>query len=322
MSTPNDPPETRFDRDAQVSATERAHDAPLYAPGGETPPPADAEISLAAPHPDNPPWGLLVSFGIVIASFILMLVLQFVFIIPYALTLGTRDPVKIVEVLRTDKTVILLSILALIPAHLLTLLLCWLVVTGAGKRPFWRSLGWGWSPRFGFLACVGLTLAMHGFGVLAGIVFGDQENEMTRMLMSSAGARYAIAALATFTAPVVEEVVYRGLLYSALRKRISETASVLIVVGIFALIHVPQYLPSVAVILTITVLSLVLTLVRARTGRLLPCIVIHMIFNAITSAFIVFAPQMLEKAPPAPTPPAPPGAMLHSLLAPLVSLFT
>lgn len=329
MNTPTDPPQTRFDHDAPGNALERGPDAPHDAlpdaPGGETlPVPAGADTMSAAPHPDNPPWGVLVAIGIVIASFILMLVLQFAFIVPYALTLGTRDPAKIIEVLQTDKTVILLSILAIIPAHLLTLLLCWLVVTGAGKRPFWRSLGWGWSPRLG-PAELGVwlvsALALLGVSFVSVKIFGERETELERLLTSSRAARYAIAALATFTAPIVEEVVYRGVLYSALRRRLGEVASVVFVLALFAAIHVPQYKESVAAITTIVILSLVLTVVRARTGRLLPCVAIHLFFNGITSLFIVFASD-LDRAAPTPPPPAPTGAMLHGLLSPLAGFFT
>jgi membrane protease YdiL (CAAX protease family) len=306
-------------------AAERAHDdAPLYAPGGETPPRAGAEVALAVPHPDNPPWGTLVAIGIVIASFILMLVFQLILIIPYALTLGTKDPARMMEVLQTDKNVILLSILAIIPAHLLTLLLCWLVVTGAGKRPFWRTLGWGWSPRLGMAelgAWLGLAVALLGVSFVSVKIFGDQETDLERWLMSSRAARYAIAALATFTAPVVEEVVYRGVLYSALRRRLGEAASVIFVLAVFAAIHVPQYKQSWAALTTIVILSLVLTVVRARTGRLLPCVAIHLFFNGITSIFIVLASEA-GPVTPTPAPPAPTGALLHDSLSQILCLFT
>lgn len=324
MSTPTDS-QARFDAEAQGHPHGQQPDAPLYAPGGEPPPLRRAEVSPAAPHPDNPPWGILVAVGIVIGSLILMLLLQFAFIIPYALSLGAgQDPAKLMEVLQTDKNVILLSILAVIPAHLLTLLLCWLVVTGAGKRPFWRTLGWGWSPRLGATELVAwflMALALLGVSFASVRIFGNQETDLERWLMSSQAARYAIAALATFTAPIVEEVVYRGVLYSALRRRVGEAASVVFVLALFAAIHVPQYKESWAAITTIVILSLVLTVVRARTGRLLPCVVIHFFFNGITSLAILYAGQS-ENVPPTPAPPTPTGALLYDLLSPLLCLFT
>ena len=45
-------------------------------------------------------------------------------------------------------------------------------------------------------------------------------------------------------------------------------------------------------------LSVSLTLVRAFTGRLLPCFIIHMVFNGIVSILIVFQPffEQFEKS--------------------------
>ena len=40
------------------------------------------------------------------------------------------------------------------------------------------------------------------------------------------------------------------------------------------------------------VLSLALTLVRAYTGRLLPCFIMHLVFNGLQSIFIVLEPYL------------------------------
>ena len=56
--------------------------------------------------------------------------------------------------------------------------------------------------------------------------------------------------------------------------------------------HVPQYWPNIAVISSITLLSVALTVLRARTGRLLPCIAVHFVFNGIQSVIIVAEPYL------------------------------
>ena len=307
VSTPTDE-RAGFD----PASPDSVYDAPDLNESGGDP------LAPRVPNPDDPPWGVLAAIGVVILSFVLMLVLQTIFVIPYALKFRDLGAQKIVEILSTDKTVVLLSVLSIIPAHLLTLAVCWAVVTGVGKRPFWPTLGWHWSPRFGrteFFILLGMTVALLGSGQLLVLAFGDQETALTRMLESSAATRYAVAALATFTAPLVEEVIYRGLLYSSLRRKLGAAASVLAVVGLFAAIHFPQYRESVAALVTITLLSLVLTVMRAWTRRLLPCVVLHLLFNGITSVFIVLAPQAAEKAPvPPPVPPAGAFVRPHSKL--------
>jgi membrane protease YdiL (CAAX protease family) len=88
--------------------------------------------------------------------------------------------------------------------------------------------------------------------------------------------------------------------------------AVTIVFLLFALIHVPQYWPSYGVIVTILLLSFTLTLIRARTGRLLPCFVIHLVFNAIQSVIIVFEPYLKNFVEKSPVPS--PGLLVELLL--------
>jgi membrane protease YdiL (CAAX protease family) len=134
---------------------------------------------------------------------------------------------------------------------------------------------------------------------LAGILtsyFGETDNELLRILRSSRTAVILIAILATFTAPIVEEVVYRGVLYSALQRTVGVWMAVFLVTLLFAVVHVPQYLPDYVAISMICLLSLILTLVRVWTKNLLPCIVLHFVFNGIQSVFLVLEPY-LPKVP-------------------------
>jgi membrane protease YdiL (CAAX protease family) len=50
--------------------------------------------------------------------------------------------------------------------------------------------------------------------------------------------------MATFTAPIVEEVIYRGILYSAFQRARGSGVAIAAVTLLFALVHVPQYYPS------------------------------------------------------------------------------
>jgi len=58
---------------------------------------------------------------------------------------------------------------------------------------------------------------------------------------------------------------------------------------LFVGVHVPQYWGAWASIAGLLLLSVVLTIVRATSKTLLPCIVIHFINNAVASLIIVFA---------------------------------
>jgi membrane protease YdiL (CAAX protease family) len=296
-----------------------ANELAQHAPAGSTAPAAAPEVD-----PDSPPWGILPGVALTFAFFLLQAILQLFFVVPYVLTFRTTDPQALLKIIESDKA-ILLTIIANFPAHFLTLGLAWMIVTGYGKRPFRRSLGWNWSPRLGYLealACFGLTVLLLGSGQIFAALFGDPETPLERIILSSTATRYAVAVLATFTAPVIEEVVFRGVLYSGLRKRIGAAWGTIIVIAIFAVIHVPQYRPSVAAILTILLLSSVLTVVRAKTGRLLPCVVIHFFFNGISSVFIVLSPFFKHAIPPpSPAPPTTPGALFELAARAVALLF-
>jgi uncharacterized protein len=228
-----------------------------------------------------------------ITSVVLLLLMSFIFVIPYAFRrMGFNDQEALRQFLLTDKTAIFLQILSTIPAHLLTLCVVWAVVTRLGKRPFWSTLNWSWSRNFGFWTSAMLAVALLGIGMLLTNVFHGEETQLDKIVNSSNAARYTTAFLATFTAPLVEEMVYRGVLYSALQKIVGTAWAVAGVLLLFTLIHVPQYWPNFAVIAVIGILSLSLTFVRAYTGRLLPCFIIHLVFNGISSVIIILEPYI------------------------------
>jgi membrane protease YdiL (CAAX protease family) len=138
-------------------------------------------------------------------------------------------------------------------------------------------------------------IILGGFYIAAatvGSIFPEQDNEMIRLLQSSRSAVYIIAFLATFSAPLVEEVVYRGLLFSAVRRRAGGLWAVAIVTLLFAGVHYFQYWGSPGTIILITLLSLGLTLVRYKTKNLLPCIILHTLINGLQSMFLVLQPYL------------------------------
>lgn len=267
--------------------------------------------------PDNPPWGLLAGLLTWAGSVLLLFAMSFLLLIPYAITSfkGDRaDTQALAEFLTTDKTAILLQILSAIPAHLLTLLVAWAVVTRFGKRPFWQALGWTWGRKMGFWTSAGLALVLYAVGIALVLLFGRQKTQLDLIVESSRAASYSIAFLAVFTAPIAEEVVYRGVLYSSLQKKIGVQGAIVGVMALFTLVHVPQYWPNYGVLAAVGLLSLALTLVRAYTRRLLPCFVIHLIFNGVQSLLIVLEPYINQFIPNTDPTTAPPAIVSHVLI--------
>jgi membrane protease YdiL (CAAX protease family) len=241
--------------------------------------------------PDNPPFGTLEAMGFWFVSVVLILLIPSFFLLPY---LALHDPpivdsASIVEFAKTDPTSIFLQILAILPAHLLTLGVGWLIVTRGGKYAFRDVLGW----TSGGFRWWHYLIILGGFWIVAGGVnayFPEQENELLRILASSRSAVYIVAFVATFTAPIVEEVVYRGVVYSAFQKKFGVAAAFVFATLLFAVVHVPQYYPSYSTIFLLFILSLTLTSIRVKTGNLLPCIVLHTLFNGLQSLLLLLEP--------------------------------
>lgn len=249
------------------------------------------------PTPDNPPWFSGIAILTWLASILFIAVFPALFFLPYLYGRLNEfaDFSDAVEKLQFDPTAVLLQIISVIPAHLATLLLAWLVITRNRKFSFRKTLGWDaksfkWS---NYLILIG---GIYVLGVLIEKIFPAQENQLEKMLQLSNSILYVVAFLATFTAPLVEEVIYRGILYSAFQRSLGVPKAVLMTTALFALVHVPQYYPSFTAILLICLLSLILTLIRAKTKNLLPCIIFHTIFNGIQSIVLV-ASTFQSKAP-------------------------
>ena len=196
------------------------------------------------------------------------------------------------EALLNDKTFVFLFVLGWLPAHLLTLALIWAIATRLGKLSLKEVFGWSWSPNFGLWRSVSLAMLLFLVTFLLIARFGGPRTDLDRILESSRAAAVTLAALAVLTAPLVEEMIYRGLLYSAFRRALGQWAAVVIVTTMFAGLHVVQYWPNAGAISSITVLSLALTLIRARTGKLLPCFVVHLVFNGVQSVIIILEPYL------------------------------
>lgn len=234
---------------------------------------------------------------------VFLLLLPQLFAIPY-LASHYRGVSPTPEILLADKTFVLIVVSGILPAHLVTLVLAWAVVTRLGKVSAKKVLGWSWVPGFGLWQSVCAGILLIGLAWLIAIILGNKETELERILLSSRAAALIIAFIATATAPLVEEVIYRGILYAALQRVIGPVFAVIVTALMFAVPHVPQYWPNASAILSISLLSVVLTVIRARTGRLLPCFVIHLVFNAVQSLIIVMEPYLralVEHYRPQPT---------------------
>lgn len=264
--------------------------------------------SFVPMNPDNPPWSVPRALLVWVISVVLLFFLPLFGAIPYVIYRVAQGDSA--AGLGADANLIFISILGVLPAHVLTFLTVWFVVTNRGRRPFWQSLGWSWPSNFGPWKTIGLAVLLLAVGILMTWLLPGADTQLDQIINSSLKARFTAAFLAAVSAPLVEELIYRGVLYSAFQKVLGMTWAVVIVSVLFAGVHVVQYYNNIGVITAVAILSVALTLVRARTGSVLPSYVIHLVFNGIQAIFIVVEP-FVEK--PVIENEAPIGFLIHSL---------
>jgi len=226
------------------------------------------------------------------ASVALTVGLPLIFGLAYLIVkvIQTRQP-PTEETLTQDIGFALISIGSTFPAHLLTLMICWLVVTSGGKRSFLETISWGRPSRLEWLYAIALAGLMIGAAIVFERLLPHRETSLEKLLKLSRSVRVMVAALAVLTAPLVEEVVYRGVLYSGIERDWGKGAAVVVVTLLFALVHAPQYWESYAALTSILTLSLALTLLRALTGKLAPCVIAHLVYNGVQAVALLIGPD-------------------------------
>ena len=233
---------------------------------------------------DNPPWNSIIAVLFWLFSILVILIAQGAAAAAYSSYSGLS-----LENSFKDPSMLVATIIAVLPAHIVTLAVGWMIVTRMGTYSFSKMLGMEWG-GFRWWHLILMLLAMVSLFALFLALFGEKENDFDKLLKSSRGAVYAVAFIATFSAPIVEEVVYRGVFYGAVRRSFNTFAAVLLISVLFAGVHLPQYWGDLATISSLFTLSVGLTLVRAFTRNLLPCIVLHFVFNGIQTTLLVLEP--------------------------------
>jgi membrane protease YdiL (CAAX protease family) len=271
----------------QITPLSEEHPEPLeLRPGNALQPPPPAEWHSA--------WrDVWISFGVWIASIFALLIVPLVFALPYLIYRITKFGPPTPEALSSDKGLIFFSIAGVLPTHLLTIVIVWLVVTHGARRPFWKNIEFGWPEKYSplVITLVSVLMATVLFVIAIGItkLYGEHKTDLDLLIESSIYTRWATAFVAVFTAPLAEELIYRGLIYRALEKAGGVAVAIVVVSLLFAGVHVFQYRNNIAVIIVITLLSITLTVSRAITGKVLPAFIMHVVFNGIQSVLIVLS---------------------------------
>ncbi len=141
----------------------------------------------------------------------------------------------------------------------------------------WLALG------FGLAAGLASLFAAYTLNIILGLIVGIDEAVEQDLLQSAleGGATLLIAGfIAVVLAPIVEEVVFRGVLFRALGDRIGVWLGAIISSAIFAVIHIEVVLSQPVALGGLFAVGMVLALAYQWTGNLLVPILGHAVFNA------------------------------------------
>ena len=174
---------------------------------------------------------------------------------------------------------------------------------------FLREHGVGWRDGFGFgsaglARAVGLAVA----GVIFALPVALMLQQLSAMGMKSVSVqpevqvvvqtlqetqsleqRVFFAFVAILGAPVVEEIIFRGILYPAIKQRGWPQVALWGTSLLFALTHA-----NTATFLPLTFLAMVLVFLYERTGNLLAPILTHSLFNAANYFALVFQSELKQ----------------------------
>lgn len=173
-----------------------------------------------------------------------------------------------------------------------TALAVWLLVRAKGTGRPARDLGLVVHARDWWWLLVGVGLAV-GNGLLVAPLAAllDQDEpaqEVVRVLQDSSGPLLPLAAFGVAVLfPVLEEVLYRGLLLRSLARRTSTAWAVAVSSALFGVVHLVGNLEAAILLVGLTGLGVVSAYQAARTGDLSRSILLHVGFNLLAAVALL-----------------------------------
>jgi membrane protease YdiL (CAAX protease family) len=178
--------------------------------------------------------------------------------------------------------------------YILLIGLLYVLVTVIRRLPFGQGLH-----------LLPLPMAQLGQGLAAGAllamlvnflnaIFPPVETPAFELLFSSQAAALMVIAASLLMAPLVEEIIFRGYIYTVLERIWGVAPAVLLSGALFGSIHFPQLWPGYFQMFLLCVVGVVFSLARARTGTTVASIALHFGYNALISLLYLFSENFRE----------------------------
>jgi membrane protease YdiL (CAAX protease family) len=171
-------------------------------------------------------------------------------------------------------------------------------------QPFWRTLGWrklpstiGGRPIHPFMFFfVGCGLSLIVFALTA--VIKTPENAPIEEVFKFKQTAILFVAMAVLVAPLAEETLFRGYLYPLFARWFGTVPSIVITGVLFGLMHGPQLGGAKSLIAVMSFVGIIFTAARARTGSVFASYLMHLGYNSLIGASLIWATHGFTQAPP------------------------
>jgi membrane protease YdiL (CAAX protease family) len=168
---------------------------------------------------------------------------------------------------------------------------------------FWQTLGWRKliplypempkNPLAYFFAGCGLSL----FVAFVSSSMKTPENAPIEELFKYRETAMLFVGMAVLVAPLVEETLFRGYLYPMFARSFGVTPAILLTGFLFGLMHGAQLGWTWGLVAMLTLVGILFTLVRARTGTVFASYLMHLGYNALISVAAIATTHGFTKLP-------------------------
>jgi membrane protease YdiL (CAAX protease family) len=168
---------------------------------------------------------------------------------------------------------------------------------------FWQTLGWRKlnpshkempkNPLVYLLAGCGLSLFV---ALLTANMKAPDHTPMEELFKYRQTALLFVA-MAVLVAPLVEETLFRGYLYPMFARSFGVGPSILLTGLLFGLMHGAQLGWTWSLVGMLTLVGIIFTLVRARTGTVFASFLMHLGYNALISIAAMISTHGFTKMP-------------------------
>lgn len=159
---------------------------------------------------------------------------------------------------------------------------------------FWSSLGYvGYRvPAVNFV--MGGMLTAFSVGMIAHFLPMPKEKLPLEELLADPLSVAVFVAFGVTLGPIIEELVFRGFLFSPIRRAHGAAAAVVATSAVFSLLHAQQYGGNWQNVALLFYVGCVLGAVRAATGSLIPSTILHACYNATLLGALIFGGEAVR----------------------------